>query len=125
MRAYAGRLRAMPKKILVADDDPAMLKVYERLLARTSHSVAKASTFAEAAALIAEREFDLLITDLMLPDGLGTDLIKVFEDKKEGARSLLVTGSAREVSPGELPENYFEKPFDVASFMSAVAAALE
>ncbi|MEW5906705.1 MAG: response regulator [Elusimicrobiota bacterium] len=115
----------MPKSILVADDDPAMLKVYERLLARTSHSVAKASTFAEAAALIAEREFDLLITDLMLPDGLGTDLIKFFEDKKAGARSLLVTGSVQQCPPADLPASYFEKPFDVASFMAAVAAALE
>jgi two-component system response regulator PilR (NtrC family) len=115
----------MPKRILVADDDPAMLKVYERLLARLDHSVEKAATFAEAAALIAEREFDLLITDLMLPDGLGTDLIKFFEENRVGARSLLVTGSAREVSPDALPENYFEKPFDVGAFMAAVAAALE
>ncbi|MDT8285703.1 MAG: response regulator [Elusimicrobiales bacterium] len=114
----------MSKSILVADDDPAMLKIYERLLARTSHSVAKASTFAEAAALIAEREFDLLITDLMLPDGLGTDLIKFFEKKRAGARSLLVTGSVLEAAPGILPETYFEKPFDVNAFMAAVAEAL-
>jgi two-component system response regulator PilR (NtrC family) len=115
----------MSKRILVADDDPAMLKVYERILARTSHVVEKASTFAAAAALIAEREFDLLITDLMLPDGLGTDLIKFFEKKRAGAKSLLVTGSARELPAAELPENYFEKPFDVSAFMAAVAAALE
>ncbi|HNT97476.1 MAG TPA: response regulator [Elusimicrobiales bacterium] len=114
----------MPKRILVADDDPAMLKVYERLLARTSHSVAKASTFAEAAALIVKQDFDLLITDLMLPDGLGTDLIEFFEKRRAGARSLLVTGSAEELPAEKLPANYFEKPFDIAVFMAAVAEAL-
>jgi two-component system response regulator PilR (NtrC family) len=114
----------MPKSILVADDDPAMLKVYERILARASHSVAKASTFAEAAALIASRDFDLLITDLMLPDGLGTDLIEFFEKKRTGARSLLVTGSTGELPAEKLPSNYFEKPFDVSVFMAAVAEAL-
>ncbi|MDQ7772654.1 MAG: response regulator [Elusimicrobiales bacterium] len=115
----------MPKRILVADDDPAMLKVYERLLARLDHSVEKAATFAEAAALIAERDFDLLITDLMFPDGLGTDLIESLNKKRAGAQSLLVTGSVRELPPEKRPSSYFEKPFDVNSFMAAVAAALE
>lgn len=115
----------MPRKILVADDDKAMLNIYTRIFADTNYSIAKASSFAEAAELIEKDSYDLLITDLLLGDGLGTDLIKLFENKVKGAKSLLVTGSVEEADPELLPEMYFEKPFDLELFMATVAEALE
>lgn len=115
----------MPRRILVADDDKAMLNIYTRIFADTNYSIAKASSFAEAAELIEKDSYDLLITDLLLGDGLGTDLIKLFESKAKGAKSLLVTGSVEEADPKLLPEMYFEKPFNLELFMATVAAALE
>jgi len=109
----------------VADDDKAMLNIYTRIFADTNYSIAKASSFAEAAELIKKDSYDLLITDLLLGDGLGTDLIKLFENKAKGAKSLLVTGSVEEADPKLLPEMYFEKPFNLELFMATVAAALE
>ena len=114
----------MSRKILVADDDKAMLNIYTRIFASTSYSLAKASSYTEAAELIKNDSYDLLITDLLLGDGLGTDLIKLFESGKKGAKSLLVTGSVEKADPELLPEKYFEKPFNLDSFMSAVEAAL-
>jgi len=73
----------MPKSILVADDDKAMLGIYTRIFSGTDYLVSKAASFAEAAALINARSFDLLITDLQFPDGVGTDLIRLFEEKKK------------------------------------------
>jgi len=46
---------------------------------------------------------DLLITGLMLQDGLGTELTRIFEENQKGAKSLLVTGSASELAPGQAP----------------------
>ena len=115
----------MPRKILVADDDKAMLNIYTRIFASTSYSLAKASSFAEAAELIKSDSYDLLITDLLLGDGLGTDLIKLFESGKKGVKSLLVSGSVEEADPALLPERYFKKPFDLEIFMATVAEALE
>jgi DNA-binding NtrC family response regulator len=115
----------MPRKILVADDDKAMLNIYTRLFAATSYSVSKAASFTEAARLIKTNSYDLLITDLLLGDGLGTDLIKLFESERAGAKSLLVTGSVEQADPELLPEIYFEKPFDFEIFMATVTAALE
>lgn len=114
----------MPRKILVADDDKAMLNIYTRIFADTNYSIAKASNFAEAAELIKKDSYDLLITDLLLGDGLGTDLIKLFEEKMEGAKSLLVTGSVEEADPALLPDIYFEKPFQLNDFLAAVEKAL-
>lgn len=114
----------MPKSILVADDDKAMLNIYARLFTGADYLVSQASSFAEAARLINLNNYDLLITDLMLEDGLGTELIKMFEKKRSGARSLLVTGSVAELAPEQRPEVYFEKPFKVEVFMAAVTKAL-
>jgi len=114
----------MSRKILVADDDAAMLNIYGRIFADTGYTLSKAASFAEAERLINSGNYDLLITDLLLQDGVGTDLIKLFEGKKAGARSLLVTGSVHEVAPAALPKVYFEKPFNLQAFMEAVDEAL-
>jgi len=114
----------MPRHILVADDDKAMLNIYTRIFSNTDYSISLASSFAEAAGLINLNNYDLLITDLMLQDGLGTDLIKMFKKKRGGARSLLVTGSVAELAPEQLPEMYLEKPFRLEVFMAAVSKAL-
>jgi two-component system nitrogen regulation response regulator GlnG len=114
----------MPGSILVADDDKAMLNIYTRIFSDTGYTVCLASSFSEAARLINENNYDLLITDLILGDGLGTELIKMFEKKRDGARSLLVTGSVHELTPEQLPKVYFEKPFKLEVFMAAVTDAL-
>jgi len=114
----------MPKSILVADDDAAMLDVYARLFADTDYLISKTSSFAEAARLINSHNYDLLITDLMLGDGLGTDLIKLFEAKQAGARSLLVSGSLGILTPEQIPAGHFEKPFKAEVFMATVNKVL-
>jgi len=115
----------MPKSILVADNDKAMLNIYTRLFSNTDYTLSLASSFTEAARLIHSSDYDLLITDLMLGDGLGTELIKMFEKRRDGAKSLLVTGSVAELAPEQLPGVYFEKPFKIEVFMAAVTAALD
>ena len=117
------RGKKMPKSILVADDDAAMLDVYARLFAGTDYVISKTSSFAEAARLINSHNYDLLITDLMLGDGLGTDLIKLFEAKQAGA-CLLVSGSVGILAPEQIPAVYFEKPFKAEVFMAVVNKAL-
>lgn len=115
----------MPKKILVADDDKAMLGLYDRIFSDTDYSVSKAASFSEASKLLAEKTFDLLITDFMFPDGLGTELAAIFRQKRRGAKCLLVTGS-----PSATPDlrsgfagRCLEKPFKVEDLLEAVGQA--
>jgi len=116
----------MPRRILVADDDTVMLSLYARIFAGTDYSISQAASFAEAAALINSNTYDLLITDLLFPDGVGTELIKLFEEKKTGAKCLLVTGSPAQLDPKLIryEDQYFEKPFKLEVFMKAVKKAL-
>jgi DNA-binding NtrC family response regulator len=116
----------MPAKILVADDDTAMLKLYRRIFAELDYSVTLAASVAEASGLISSDNYDLLITDFDFNDGKGTELIELFSKKKPDAKSFLVTGSS---SGDDKPKfegltAYFEKPFNVRQFVSAVQEAL-
>ncbi len=116
----------MPVSILVADDDKAMLNLYARIFSGKDYSVVMAESFAAAADLIRNNDYDLLVTDLMFPDGIGTELVKLFEKKRAGAKSLVVTGSAP-LDNSLLRSGaaaYFEKPFKVESFMAAVENAV-
>ena len=116
----------MPKQILVADDDPVLLGLYSRMLAGTGYAVSRASSFAEATALINSHNYDLLVTDLVFPDGVGTDLITIFERKQGCAKCILVTGAAPELDPDKIPvlAAYFEKPIDADVFLAPVTTAL-
>ncbi|MDD2805725.1 MAG: response regulator [Elusimicrobiales bacterium] len=116
----------MPVKILVADDDRAMLNLYAKIFSQTDYAVTPAETFAQASALLREGEFDLLITDFMFPDGVGTELIRLFNEAKAGAKSLLVTGTpcAREHADCEGVNCYLEKPFKVEQLIQAVSKVL-
>ena len=117
----------MPVNILIADDDTSILHLYSRLFLGKGYSISTAETFAEASALLRGNDYDLLITDFTFPDGLGTELIKIFSEAKAGARSILVTGApdAAKKLAREGVRNYIEKPFKVEKFMEAVTKALK
>lgn len=116
----------MPKKILVADDDKAMLGLYARVFSQTDYRLSPALSFEEAARLLREDSYDLLITDYMFPDGVGTELIRIFSESCKNGRSLLVTGSvcAKDRPDCGCEYAYLEKPFKVEELLSAVKKAL-
>ncbi|HAH31537.1 MAG TPA: hypothetical protein DCL44_04400 [Elusimicrobia bacterium] len=116
----------MPRKILLADDDERILKLYARIFTGKDYLTTKASSFREAADLIKVNDYDLLVTDLQFPDGLGTELIKFFEKKRSGSKSLLVTGSlpSREELADTGVSEYLEKPLNIEKFISVVEKKL-
>lgn len=116
----------MPINILVADDEKAMLRLYLRIFAGTDYTITTTETFVEASGLLRKNDYDLLITDFLFPDGVGTELIKIFTEKKAGAKSLLVTGSthSREKLAQQGVHDYIEKPFKMEKLLEAVTKVL-
>ena len=116
----------MHPEILIADDDPAMLKIYSRVFSGQGYAVTFANSVTAASALIKANHYDLLITDLMFPDGKGTALITIFKRNRDRAKCILVTGSWSEVDQEQLPAlaAYFEKPLNVEALLAAVTKAL-
>lgn len=112
--------------ILIVDDDPTMLKLYSRIFAGQAYDVTLAAGFAEAAALIGAGQYTLLVTDLKLGDGLGTDLALLFAKKFPGAMILLVTGShlaAEDLDLSAISE-CLVKPLDIVRFIDIVTKKL-
>jgi signal transduction histidine kinase len=65
-----------PARILLVEDHEETLQVMAMLLNRLGHEVTTASTIKGAMKAAGEKQFDLVISDLGLPDGLGYELMR-------------------------------------------------
>ena len=64
-----------PPRILLVEDDPATLLMLTRLLRMEGYVVAMAASVTEAVRLSESSPFDLIVSDLGLPDGSGCDVL--------------------------------------------------
>jgi len=95
-RALAGEKVAMATeaagRILVVDDDPYFLRVLGRILAGENFRVKTADGAAQAAQALREDSFDVVVSDLRLPDGDGLTILQ--ELRKAGADTPVVIMTA-------------------------------
>ena len=116
-------------RILVVDDEPDLRTLYELTLLRAGYQVETAESLAEAYRQLSERHFDVLITDMRLPDGLGLELIKHIKAQQRGERCVVITayGSAENavesLKTGAF--DYLTKPVDIKLFRAVIASALQ
>jgi len=113
-------------RILLVEDHEPTRTTLAGLLLRRRYDVAAAATAAEARALAGTRHFDLLITDIGLPDGNGYDLMNEL-GKKNQLRGIALTGYGREHDV-ERSENagfdaHLTKPVRIQSLEAALDAA--
>lgn len=77
------RTSATKLRILLVEDHEQTRKTLQRLLGRRGHQVTVAATVAEGRQLAEDDSFDLLVSDLGLPDGSGEDLMKEVRRSKQ------------------------------------------
>ena len=113
--------------ILVVDDEPQVLKVLSAMLERESYQVITADTVEEGFSLFVEhaRKIDLVISDFMLPDGTGSELIAQVRQHKP-SQSVLVC-SAYHTDSGRKLSCYPElrKPFQRRELLQQVRLLVE
>ncbi|HEX7180463.1 MAG TPA: ATP-binding protein [Thermoanaerobaculia bacterium] len=80
-----------PLRILLVEDHEDTLHVMAELLELSRHEVARAASMASALRLAASRPFDLLVSDLGLPDGSGLDLMRRVRELY-GMKGIAVSG---------------------------------
>lgn len=80
------------EKIIVLDDEMIIRKTLETHLRRKHYSVATASKIAEADALLAKDQFDLIFVDMHLPDGDGMELLERISEMPEPPLVVVITG---------------------------------
>jgi two-component system, NtrC family, nitrogen regulation response regulator GlnG len=115
-------------KILLVDDDPSIRLVVTEALKREGHEVRTAATVAEQVAMLERFVPDVLITDVMLPDGNGLDLVPTILAKRPdlpvivlSAQNTLTT-AVRATEQGAF--EYLPKPFDLDELCRAVRDGL-
>jgi CheY-like chemotaxis protein len=84
-----------PMSLLLVEDHEATLQVLQRLLMRSGHRVTTASTVAAALAAAASARFDVVVSDLGLPDGTGIELMEQLRDRYQ-LRGIALTGYGME-----------------------------
>ena len=80
------------KTILVIDDDIHVTDSLRVVLTDAGFKVLTARYFAEAIALLSKTQFDVVLTDLCLPDGKGTDVITHVKSETPETEVILMTG---------------------------------
>lgn len=114
--------------VLVVDDEPDLRTLYELTLLREGHAVTTAPDLAQAREQLAHHRFDVLISDMQLPDGLGLSLLREVADGQRSEKCIVITahGSAENavesLKAGAF--DYLTKPVDLRQLRSAVNAAL-
>ncbi len=115
-------------KILVVDDDPAICLVVGEALRRQGHKVKTAGTIRERSALIESFTPDILITDVMLPDGDGLDGVAAIVANDPDISVIILSAqntlntAVRATEKGAF--EYLPKPFDLNELTRAVSDAL-
>lgn len=115
-------------QILVVDDEPDLRTLYELTLLREGYRVETAESLAQALQCLNERKFDVIITDMRLPDGLGMELIRQVKSGQRSERCVVITayGSAENavesLKAGAF--DYLTKPVDLKQFRAVIASAV-
>ncbi|MEK6629735.1 MAG: sigma-54 dependent transcriptional regulator [Acidobacteriota bacterium] len=118
--------------ILLADDEEKILKTLARALRGDGHEVTETTSGRAAQGLLAERTFDLLVVDNLMPDLAGLDLIRdlvATTAEAERPQILLMTAHATVESAIEAMKlgaiDYLQKPFDIDELLVVVRRAIE
>lgn len=116
-------------KILCIDDDELNIKALRRMLISLGYDVQTANGFRQGVSLIENGKFDLVVTDLNMPDGDGIDIVRKVKEVSPAAEVIVVSayGSvARAIEATKAGAYYFlEKPVEAEQLELLVAKALE
>ena len=114
--------------ILIADDDRAIRTVLTQALAREGHSVRATGTAAQLWQWIGDGQGDLVITDVVMPDESGLDLLPRIRKLRPNLRVIVMSAQNTILTAVKATErgafDYLPKPFDLRHLVSLVARAL-
>ncbi len=116
-------------RILVVDDSPTTLEVLLRVLDGKGCSVVTAPSVGQALQELDNGSFDLVVTDLKMPEVSGIELVRHVHENLRDTAVMMITGYATVEGAVEAVKRgaveYLAKPFTNEEFIQAVERALE
>ncbi len=102
-------------KVLVVDDEEVMRKLMIKILEKAGYAVETASGGNEARELLAKQEFDMVLSDVKMPDMNGFDLLKEIKAKYPTIAVIMMTAYADSYTIKDAllfgADEYITKPF--------------
>src|SRR5580700_3159361 len=121
--------KVIPSTILLADDEPNIRRVFEALFIKEGHTVLTAENGKKALELAAAHQVDMLITDLIMPDMSGVEVLQKVKQLHPHSSAIIVTAYGSIKSAVEAMRfgafNYIQKPFDLDEVKLLVRKGLE
>jgi CheY-like chemotaxis protein len=115
----------LPMRVLLAEDEIEVRSSMVEALEGQGYDVVTAATVPEALAALRAERFDLVITDLLMPEGDGMELVAAAARLPSRPPVLVITGKASESLEHQLwaagASRWMAKPFGLAELLSAVA----
>jgi len=119
------------KKILVVDDEEAIRKMVRVILGDDLYEFAEAGNGVAAQDLLGKQSFDLIISDVIMPDCDGIELVMAVRQKLPNIKVIVMSGGGRVRASHYLDlaeklgaTRVFEKPFDTMGLRQAVKEML-
>lgn len=110
--------------VLVVDDEPLVLEVVERALARSGYDVLAAQSASEALEIVkTKRPIHLVLSDVVMPGMSGPELLKSVKQLSPSTAAVLMSGYVCS-GPIDMAVPFVHKPFSLPALVSTVARAL-
>jgi CheY-like chemotaxis protein/glycine cleavage system H lipoate-binding protein len=115
--------------ILVIDDEQIVLDSIKKHLGKHDYSIHAVSSAEEALSMIDETDFDIVITDLMMPQVDGLELMQIIKSRSPDMLVILITGYATINTALQATQlgafDYIAKPFSKAELTGVIQRAVE
>ncbi len=124
-------VRGNGERILVVEDEPQVKRFVSCALRQGGYEVVEAADYSEGTAAFNENSgtFDLILSDAVLPDGNGVDLINYCLSRQPQTKTMLSTGYAdRDVlvrRAQEMDVAFLQKPYTLGGLLRAVREVLD
>jgi len=116
-------------KILIVDDEPVICQSCEKIFKRAGHNVKYTTSAREAFRILENEEFDIIFTDLKMPDIGGMEVIREVKQKYPDTVVIIITGFATIASAVETMRfgayDYLPKPFTPNEILAVLDKAIE
>ncbi len=116
-------------RLLVVDDEPDVLELFrDAISAKFNCKLLTAPTIAAAKRLIDVEQFDVMLTDLHLPDGDGMSLVPILKNRQPSARTVVITGrptvdaAVSALRAGAI--DFLPKPFSIDQIVDRIGRAI-
>ena len=122
--------RGSGERILVVEDEDRVRELFEKFLSQHGYTIFTAIDVEDAESVFQREQgqFDLIFSDVVLPDGTGIDLVDRFLEEKPELRIMLSSGYADQKSQWQVIKDkgypFFPKPFTLLNLLKSIQGIL-